>query len=177
MHVSKSAKVSSIFKQSYEGKLQSLESSILNEDPETYRSEIDHLINEKQEEEIFLRGAMFKREVPRLYNNKCYISMLGIDEMVGISMIDACHIIPFSKSHNDTITNGISLCPNLHRAFDRGLITINEDYHVVVSQKFKESSSNYSIRQFEGVQISLPENRDYWPLTSNLTWHAQNVFQ
>ncbi|WP_201288840.1 HNH endonuclease signature motif containing protein [Polaribacter septentrionalilitoris] len=40
-------------------------------------------------------------------------------------MIDACHIVPFSISNDDTIPIGISLSPNLYRAFDRGLITIN----------------------------------------------------
>jgi putative restriction endonuclease len=41
-------------------------------------------------------------------------------------MIDGCHIIPFSKNYNDTIINGIALCPNLHKAFDRALITTDE---------------------------------------------------
>jgi putative restriction endonuclease len=48
-------------------------------------------------------------------------------------MVDACHIIPFSISHDDTIRNGICLSPNLHRAFDRGLFTLTNDLEVKVS--------------------------------------------
>ena len=69
-----------------------------------------------------------------------------------IQMIDACHINPFSESHDDTISNGISLCPNLHRAFGRLLITLDEDYRVVI-KPFAEDESIYSIKQFDGKQI------------------------
>jgi putative restriction endonuclease len=63
-----------------------------------------------EDEELFLRGGMFRREVPKIYNNKCCISDMRIDAIVNVSMIDACHIVPFSSSYNDTITNGIALC-------------------------------------------------------------------
>ncbi len=71
-------------------------------------------------------------------------------------MVDACHIIPLGESYYDTITNGIALFPNLHRAFDRGLIAIDNNYKVVVSKTFKEEVTNYSIRIFEGQEIMLP---------------------
>lgn len=29
-------------------------------------------------------------------------------------LVDACHIVPFAISKDDTINNGISLSPNLH---------------------------------------------------------------
>jgi len=89
------------------------------------------------------------------------------------SMIDACHIIPFAESYNDTITNGIALSPNMHRAFDRGLISIDNDYRVLVSSKFIESDSVYSIRQFEGSSIILPENSSYYPSLENLAYHRE----
>jgi len=73
-------------------------------------------------EEVFIRSGIFKREIPKLYNNTCAISQLRIDATANISMVDACHIVPFSEAYDDTLTNGIALCPNLHRAFDRGLI-------------------------------------------------------
>jgi putative restriction endonuclease len=87
-------------------------------------------------------------------------------------MIDACHIIPFSESYNDTITNGIALCPNLHRAFDRGLISISTDYKVLVNDNFSESvHSSYNIRQFEGVKLLLPESENLYPSIESLTHH------
>lgn len=154
-----------------------IEDKILNEPSEEYRVEIEKLMQEQNEEEIFLRGSLFKREIPKIYNNTCCISGMRIDATTSISMIDACHIVPFSESYDDTITNGIALCPNLHRAFDRGLIAIDEDYKVVVSKVFKEDETSYSIKKFEGKKIRLPNRRSYYPLNDNFDWHMENVFK
>jgi len=102
---------------------------------------------------------------------------MKIDATLNVSMVDACHIIPFSESFNDTITNGIALCPNLHRAFDRGLIAIENNYKVIVSKSFREDESNYRIGGFEGKEIRLPRMKDYFPLKENFEWHKNNVFK
>ncbi|MES2766448.1 MAG: HNH endonuclease [Bacteroidota bacterium] len=157
--------------------LKGFEIKILKETSQEYRAEIQELLEQKNEEEIFLRGAAFKREIPKIYNNTCCISGMRIDATISISMIDACHIIPFSKSYDDTIRNGIALCPNLHRAFDRGLISINKDYSIIVSEVFKEIETAYSIKVFKGKRIMLPKVEIYWPLKENLEWHRENVFK
>ncbi|MFN5209410.1 MAG: HNH endonuclease, partial [Bacteroidota bacterium] len=96
---------------------------------------------------------------------------------IAVSMIDACHIVPFSVSHDDTVSNGIALCPNLHRAFDRGLISIDNDYTVKISSLFREEENPYSIRHLEKKKILLPLNKKYYPSVNNLEWHRSNVFK
>ena len=145
-----------------------LEGKILNETAEQYRTEIIELLATKNEEEIFIRGGVFKREIPKIYNNTCCISGLRVDATANISMVDACHIIPFAESYDDTIPNGIALTPTLHRAFDRGLIGIDDNYRVLVSPQFKETVVSYSIRQFEGKEILLPQNPKYYPSLEGL---------
>jgi putative restriction endonuclease len=154
-----------------------IEGKILREDPSAYRNEIIKLMQQQNEEEIFLRCNLFKREIPKIYNNTCCISEMKIDAITSVSMIDACHIVPFNESYDDTITNGIALCPNLHRAFDRGLISIDDNYKVIVSEIFIEDKTNYSIRIFEGKQIILPKQGMYYPLIENITWHRKNIFR
>ncbi len=153
-----------------------LEDKILHEDAAEYKIEIKKLMQQNDEEEIFLRGSIFKREIPRIYNFTCCISGMKISAASSVSMVDACHIIPFSHSFDDTITNGIALCPNLHRAFDRGLITIDSDYKVKVSGIFHEETSNYSIRSFDGQRILLPNDRNFYPDLGNLDWHIKTKF-
>lgn len=155
--------------------LDELEGKILHESAQEYRAEIDELLKRNNEEEIFLRGSMFKKEIPKIYNYSCCVSGMRIDATVNISMIDACHIVPFSESYDDTITNGVALCPNLHRAFDRGLIGIDEDYKVTVTKNFKEAQSDYGILKFEGKQIQLPKEKQYWPDQDKLNWHRRNT--
>lgn len=154
-----------------------IEGKILREDAAEYRKEIKKLMQQQNEEEIFLRGSLFKREIPKIYNNTCCISGMKIDATISVSMVDACHIIPFSESYDDTITNGIALCPNLHRAFDRGLIAIDNDYKVVFSKTFKEDETNYSIKVFEKQQIILPKQNAYCPLKENFEWHKEKIFK
>lgn len=152
--------------------ISTIETKILHEPVVEYRTEIKYLIEQNNEIEIFLRGSLFKRKIPLIYNNTCCISGMNIDASINVSMIDACHIVPFSESYNDTITNGIALCPNLHRAFDRGLIGINNEYKVVVSNKFVESKeSSYQLRIFAGKQILLPESEKNYPNIENFANH------
>lgn len=85
--------------------------------------------------------------------------------------------VPFSDSYNDTITNGIALCPNLHRAFDRGLISIDDNFRVLVSQSFREDQNNYSIKTLTGKKLFLPTEGLFHPSLSNIEWHRNNVFK
>jgi len=102
---------------------------------------------------------------------------MKIETSTNAQMVDACHIIPFSISHDDTIPNGISLSPNLHRAYDRGLITINKDYIVRISPTVKDYNSVYSISQFEGAKLLLPNLAKWYPSPESLIWHTKEVFQ
>ena len=154
-----------------------IEDKILVSNSEAYRTEMTELIKQDNEEEIFLRGSVFKREVPKIYNNSCCISGMKVDSILSVSMIDACHIVPFSATHDDTITNGIALCPNLHRAFDRGLISIDNDYKVVVSNSFIESPSDYGILKYKGQKIRLPDTPKYYPSLDNFEWHRNKTFK
>lgn len=160
-----------------QNEIENIEKQILNEDAVEYIAESKKLIRELREEEVFLRSSVFKREVPKIYNYTCCISGMRITATENISMIDACHIVPFSESYNDSITNGIALCPNLHRAFDRGLIGVDENYKVIISSKFVEAETNYSLKKFAGNKILLPTNYNYAPLVRNFEWHRENVFK
>ncbi|HTN46623.1 MAG TPA: HNH endonuclease [Flavipsychrobacter sp.] len=150
--------------------LRDIEQQILHEPAVAYRLEAAAA----DEEEQFLRNSVFKKIIPRTYNYTCCISGMQIIAS-GVQMIDACHIIPFALSHDDTISNGLSLCPNLHRAFDRFLITIDETYKVIVSPHFKEAGP-YPIHVFHGQPILLPGEQEYFPAIENLRWHNEKYY-
>lgn len=169
------------FNRSGNSYLQAIETEILADDPEVYRRMIENLMatipTEELEEEKFIRSGVFRDEVTKVYKSTCAISGFRIDSTENISLIDACHIKPFSISNNDHITNGIALCPNLHRAFDRGLITISGTFKVKVSPHFSEyNTSSYSIQQFKGKEIKLPDTEKYFPHPENLEYHRDVVF-
>ena len=151
---------------------------ILQESSEVYQKKIIQLrktIDENAfQEEVFIRSGIFKREIPKIYNNSCAISGLRIDAISNISMVDACHIVPFSEIYDDTLINGIALCPNLHRAFDRGIISISDDYTVLIKKNFVENlNSTLNISQFENQKIQLPQNTIHYPSFENLAQHRK----
>ena len=157
-----------------------LETQMLNDNRTIYSSRIkelkESLPQEQFEEEIFVRGGIFKKEIPKIYNYHCAISGMRIESSTNAQLVDACHIVPFAISKDDTITNGISLSPNIHRAFDRGLITINSEYIIRVSPAIKENDSPFSLKQFDGKQIILPTNIHFYPSIENLEWHRKECF-
>lgn len=162
------------------GIVSALTHQMLNENKMTYKTRIGELRNsmnpDEFEEEVFVRSGVFQREVPKIYNYQCAVSGMRIESTTSAQMVDACHIEPFSLNGDNTIRNGISLCPNIHRAFDRGLLTINDDYRVQISREFTESDSPFSLRQFEGKQIQLPELAIHYPSLENMRYHQTEIF-
>jgi len=156
------------------GYIQDLQKYLLNESTVSYTVTTP----ETDEEEQFIRGGLFKKLVPQVYNFTCCISGMRLVSNHGFSMVDACHIVPFSHSKDDRITNGLALCPNLHRAFDRGLITVDEKLTVKVSPAIAEDESNtYALKKLEGKKLTLPFGNIHYPAASNLAWHWEHVFK
>ncbi|MNR42821.1 hypothetical protein D3C85_1613810 [compost metagenome] len=86
--------------------------------------------------------------------------------------------MPFSRTQNDSVTNGIALCPNMHRAFDRGLLSIDQDYHILVSQHVTEDKTHpYALNALKGRQIILPQQQNHYPAQKALAWHRGEVFK
>lgn len=156
------------------GYLENLEKYLLNESAATYTI----TQTAPDEEQLFVRGGLFKKLVPQVYNSTCCISGMRLSSLHGFSMIDACHIVPFSHSKDDRVTNGLALCPNLHRAFDRGLISVDEQLKVLVSQAIAEDESNvYALKKLDGKRLALPFGAIHYPAAENLAWHREVVFK
>ena len=156
------------------GYILNLQSYLLNESTAGYGL----ALNDTDEEEQFIRGGLFKKLVPQVYNHTCCISGMRLVSNHGFSMIDACHIIPFSLSKDDKINNGLALCPNLHRAFDRGLISVNDRLTVLVSDAIAEDiTNNYALQHLKGKPLTLPFGAKHNPSASNLAWHRQHIFK
>lgn len=150
-------------KSEYKSKLQNLKKIL---DPETYQIE------------IYNRGTIFRREIVKLYDETCCMSGLRVSATFTITMVDACHIEQFAKTFNNHPTNGIALCPNLHRAFDRGAISIDDNYEIILSKSMNENvESEYSFHKLEGKSIILPNNSQFNPSLEGFAWHRKNIFK
>ncbi|MNX09221.1 hypothetical protein D3C86_389490 [compost metagenome] len=116
--------------------------------------------------------------IVKLYQQQCSFTGMSLSSIYKHSFIDACHIVPFSRTQNDSVTNGIALCPNMHRAFDRGLLSIDQDYHILVSQHVTEDKTHpYALNALKGRQIILPQQQNHYPAQKALAWHRGEVFK
>ena len=117
----------------------------------------------------------FRNAVLSAYNGKCAITGAGINDF-----LIASHIVPWSEDKSIRLDpkNGICLNSIHDRAFDRGFITIDNDYRVVVSNKLKEVYSNEFIdrvfKSYEGTKISLPDK--FIPSKDYLQYHQDKIF-
>ena len=93
-------------------------------------------------------------------------------------MVDACHIEQFAKTFNNHPTNGIALCPNLHPAFDREIVSVDDNYEIILSKSFKENvESDSSFHKLAGKSIILPTYSQYYLSLESFSWHRKNVFK
>src|SRR5208282_3219927 len=71
------------------------------------------------------REAGFRRKVLFAYGNRCAVTR------VQLRLVDAAHILPVGAPGSvDHVRNGIALSPTYHRAFDAGLIYLDEQYRM-----------------------------------------------
>jgi putative restriction endonuclease len=162
--------------------IENIRKQIVEEDKIEYKTKIQTLKStldrESFEEEIVLRGSVFKREVPKNYAYTCCVSGLRIAVPFNTTtLIEACHIEPFALNYNDTISNGIALTPTLHTAFDRGLFTISEKYEIIVSPKISESQSPQGLKQYDRQRLFLPHDPKHYPNLESIFWHQKNKFE
>jgi putative restriction endonuclease len=74
------------------------------------------------------RAADFRQRVLFAYGNRCAVTRLQL------RLVDAAHILPVgAPGSSDHVTNGISLSPTYHRAFDAGLIYLDVDYRMCLN--------------------------------------------
>jgi putative restriction endonuclease len=118
------------------------------------------------------QGA-FRVLVTEAYQRRC-----AITGEKTLPVLHAAHIKPYSLNGPHAVSNGILLRQDLHTLFDRGYLTVTEDYHVEVSRRIKEDYGNgrdyYALR---GKQIlEIPQSVQDRPAREYLRWHNEEVY-
>jgi putative restriction endonuclease len=124
---------------------------------------------------VRVNQSFFRNAVLASYDNKCCITGIAVPEL-----LIAGHIIPWSIDQNHRTNPANGLCLNaLHdKAFDKGLITITEDFRILVSEKLlsrkkEEAITNYFV-PYHKKEIIKP-NR-FLPDIDFLKYHRSNIF-
>ena len=121
------------------------------------------------------RDVAFRRQVRAAYGNRCAMSGLELRNGGGRPEVQAAHIRPVAHQGSDSVRNGLALTGTLHWMFDRGLLSVAEDWSILVSGN-KVSPGVAERLIVPGGRLILPAARHDWPYPDNLRWHRQNVF-
>lgn len=121
-----------------------------------------------------IKQHFFRRAVLSSYRGRCCMS--GLSEP---RLLLASHIVPWSKDKANRLnpSNGLCLSALHDRAFDRGLITLADDFTVLVSKQLQRCDSDfmrYALLDLHGRTIELPER--FTPSKEFVARHRTEVF-
>lgn len=119
----------------------------------------ENIIGKEKDRLVKIRANqyIFRKVVLDNYQHRCCITGLNIP-----SILRASHITPWAEDNSNRMNpqNGLCLSATFDAAFDRHLISLDEDLRLIFAPSLKEYYTNKSFRQifkpYEGLPIELP---------------------
>lgn len=121
------------------------------------------------------RDAAFAVAVKTAYSNTCAMTGLQIINGGDRAEVQAAHIRPVAAGGSDSVRNGLALCGTIHWMFDRGLVSIDDDYSILVAKDRLPVAVTRLFR--EDGKIAAPERFDISPHPIHLRFHRENIFK
>lgn len=121
-----------------------------------------------------IKQHFFRRAVLSSYHGRCCMSGLAEPRL-----LIASHIVPWSKDKANRLnpSNGLCLSAIHDRAFDKGLLTLTDDFRIVLADELRKRDEAF-VKQvllpLDGRQIEMPER--FVPDTAFLARHRAEVF-
>lgn len=121
-----------------------------------------------------IKEHFFRCAILSSYRSRCCMS--GLSEP---RLLVASHIVPWSVDRANRLNpcNGLCLSAIHDKAFDRGLITVSEDFKILVSEELMRRDEPFVKKLFAPLRkkrIELPER--FFPDTVFLARHRKEVF-
>lgn len=119
--------------------------------------------------------GFFRSAVLNTYGCRCALTDIAVP-----ALLNASHIIPWSADERRRADPRNGLCLNVFhdRAFDRGLITFDTDWRLVLSPRVRLAQAPPVQRQIlleiEGTPLRLPER--FKPDAEAMAFHREQVF-
>ena len=134
-------------------------------------------VDKDYQAKIRIGQYFFRMSVLMSYGNACCVTGLRNKEL-----LVASHIKPWrvsdEKTERTNPSNGLCLNAMHDKAFDRGLITIDKDFHIINSRYLEEAVMDENTRQwfdYNGKEIVLPDK--FLPGKEFIEYHNDVIFQ
>ena len=121
------------------------------------------------------RERSFMHNVRAAYSNRCAMTGLRLINGGGRPEVQAAHIQPVAAKGPDSVRNGLALSETVHWMFDRGLISIGDDYKILVARNHVPDDAARLLNP-SGL-INLPNDQTLYPNAQYLKFHRDTVFK
>lgn len=120
------------------------------------------------------RDAKFRQHIRKVYDRRCAFTGLQLINGGGRPEVEAAHIIPVERGGNDSIQNGIALSGTVHWMFDRGLLSLGDDFRILCSRQLNADISHLLVPD---MIARVPRAAHHQPHPHYLAWHRDNIFK
>lgn len=121
------------------------------------------------------RERSFMHNVRAAYFNRCAMTGLRLINGGGRPEVQAAHIQPVASKGPDSVRNGLALSGTVHWMFDRGLISIGDDYSILVAKNHVPEDAARLLNT--SGTIHLPKDQALYPNAHYLKFHRDRVFK
>lgn len=121
------------------------------------------------------RDAAFARQVQTTYDRRCAMTGLRIINGGGRPEAQAAHIKPVAARGPDSIRNGLALSSTFHWMFDRGLLSIDDDFRILTAKKSIPPEVSRLLNP-TGL-LTVPDDERFQPHREFLRYHRDNIFK
>jgi putative restriction endonuclease len=136
--------------------------------------EVDRRIVEQLVSRPF-RDRAFSAAVKSAYADTCAMTGLRIINGGGRSEVQAAHVRPVADRGPDAVSNGIALSSTVHWMFDRGLLSVDENYDLLIARStVPDTLSRLLVPE---RKLRLPHRAELWPAQTYLDYHRRQVFK
>ena len=129
---------------------------------------VSQLLNTK------FRDRKFRQNILIAYDRTCAFTGLRLINGMGRPEVEAAHIVPVEKNGTDSIRNGIALTGTMHWMFDRGMLSLADDYRILTSRHLNHDVSH--MLRANGIAL-MPPDVAHRPHPDYLAWHRENCFK
>ena len=132
----------------------------------------DRLVERKER----VGQSFFRNTLLSAYDCRCCVTGLSNPHM-----LDASHIVPWREDQRNRANprNGLLLSALHHKAFDAGLMSVADDFTVLVCKSVlatvEDSFLGTALSSYHGRSITLPKK--FLPAQDFLAYHRRCVFQ
>ncbi|MFJ5305592.1 phosphorothioated DNA-binding restriction endonuclease [Streptomyces sp. NPDC088350] len=124
------------------------------------------------------RDPRMREQVLTAYEYRC--AFCGYDGRIGAVPVglEAAHVRWWAFDGPDDVDNGLCLCSLHHKLFDKGVLGIGDEHHILVSQRFVGHSpaAREHVTALAGRPLIGPQPGGRPVAAAYRSWHTSQVF-